>query len=46
MEDALAQQTILDIVRRVNQKTPPEYGEQVLRWMNVRTEGKADIDVH
>lgn len=34
MEEALAQQTILDIVRRVARKTPPEYGEQVLKWMN------------
>jgi Rrf2 family protein len=34
MEEALAQQTILDIVRRVARKKPPEYGEQVLKWMN------------
>lgn len=34
MEEALAQQTILDIVRRVARKTPPEYGEQVLKWVN------------
>ena len=34
MEEALAQQTILDIVRRVARKTPAEYGEQVLKWMN------------
>lgn len=40
MEEALAQQTILDIVRRVARKTPPAYGEQVLRWMNERQGGR------
>ncbi|MCP9340689.1 RrF2 family transcriptional regulator [Stutzerimonas xanthomarina] len=34
MEEALAQQTILDIVRRIARKTPPEYGEQVLKWIS------------
>ncbi|MOA37558.1 hypothetical protein D3C78_1591600 [compost metagenome] len=42
MEEALAQQTVLDIVRRVSRKTPPAYGEQVLRWMNDKRDGKVD----
>ncbi|BAN48400.1 Rrf2 family transcriptional regulator [Metapseudomonas resinovorans] len=40
MEEALAQQTVLDIVRRVSRKTPPAYGEQVLRWMSDKRDGK------
>lgn len=40
MEEALAQQTILDLVRRVARKTPTEYGEMVLRWMDERRDGK------
>ncbi|MDH4559735.1 Rrf2 family transcriptional regulator [Pseudomonas sp. BN411] len=43
MEEALAQQTILDLVRRVARKAPPEFGEQVLRWMNDRHEGKTEV---
>ena len=34
MEEALAQQTILDLVRRVGRIAPPEFGEEVLRWMD------------
>ena len=34
MEEALGQQTILDLVRRVGRIAPPEFGEEVLRWMD------------
>lgn len=43
MEEALAQQTVLDLVRRVSRKAPAEFGEQVLRWMNERHDGKAEV---
>lgn len=43
MEEALAQQTVLDLVRRVSRKAPPEFGEQVLRWMHDRQDGKVDV---
>ena len=36
MEEALAQQTILDIARKVGRKAPPEFGERVENWMNDR----------
>ncbi len=37
---ALAQQTILDLVRRVGRIAPPEFGEEVLRWMDASREGR------
>ena len=41
MEDALAQHTVLDLVRRVSRKTPAEFGEQVIRWMHERRDGRS-----
>ena len=40
MEEALGQQTILDLVRRVGRIAPPEFGEEVLRWMDASREGR------
>jgi Rrf2 family protein len=40
MEDALAQQTILDLARRFGRKAPAEFGVQVDTWMNDRREKK------
>lgn len=40
MEDALAQQTILDLARKVGRKAPAEFGGQVDNWMNDRREKK------
>jgi hypothetical protein len=40
MEDALAQQTILDIARKVGRKAPAEFNAQVDTWMNDRRERK------
>ena|SRR6218665_1161475 len=40
MEEALAQQTILDLVRGFGRKAPPEFGEQVLRWWDGERDGK------
>ncbi len=40
MEDALAQQTILDLARRFGRKAPAEFGGQVNDWMNERREKK------
>jgi Rrf2 family protein len=40
MEDALAQQTILDLARRVARKAPAEFGVQVNNWMSDRREKK------
>ncbi|MDO8402181.1 MULTISPECIES: Rrf2 family transcriptional regulator [Pseudomonas] len=40
MEDALAQQTILDLARRVGRKAPAEFGAQVDNWINDRRERK------
>jgi len=45
MEEALAQQTILDIARRVGRKAPPEFSAQVVDWMNDRRAGKAAGDI-
>jgi Rrf2 family protein len=36
MEDALAQQTILDLARRFGRKAPAEFGKQVNDWMGER----------
>lgn len=41
MEDALAQQTILDLARKVGRKAPVEFGVQVDNWMNDRREKKS-----
>jgi len=41
MEEALAQQTILDIARRFGRKAPPEFGVQVENWMNDRRDKKS-----
>jgi len=41
MEEALAQQTILDLGRRTARKAPPEFGAQVNGWLNERKENKA-----
>lgn len=40
MEEALAQQTVLDLVRRVGRKAPPTFNEEVIRWMDTRRDGK------
>jgi len=40
MEEALDQQTILDIARKVGRKAPAEFGEQLENWMNDRRERK------
>ncbi|MEN0105109.1 MAG: Rrf2 family transcriptional regulator [Pseudomonas sp.] len=41
MEEALAQQTVLDLARRFGRKAPPEFGEQVMRWWDNDRDGKA-----
>ncbi|MNE55834.1 hypothetical protein D3C80_1506970 [compost metagenome] len=41
MEEALAQQTILDIARKVGRKAPPEFGVEVENWMSDRREKKS-----
>lgn len=41
MEEALAQQTVLDLVRRVGRKAPPSFNEEVIRWMDTRRDGRA-----
>ncbi|QXQ20891.1 RrF2 family transcriptional regulator [Pseudomonas tolaasii] len=40
MEDALSQQTILDLARKVGRKSPPEFAAQVGGWINDRREKK------
>jgi hypothetical protein len=40
MEDALAQQTILDLARKVGRKAPAQFNTQVDNWMNDRREKK------
>jgi hypothetical protein len=40
MEDALAQQTILDLARKVGRKAPAQFNAQVDNWMNDRREKK------
>lgn len=40
MEEALAQQTILDIARKVGRKAPAEFNAQLNDWMNERREKK------
>ncbi|MHC8314788.1 RrF2 family transcriptional regulator [Pseudomonas sp. LB3P31] len=41
MEEALAQQTILDLARKVGRKAPVAFGEQVDTWLNDRREKKS-----
>ena len=41
MEDALAQQTLLDLARRVGRKAPAEFGAKVEDWINDRREKKS-----
>ena len=41
MEEALAQQTILDIARKVGRKAPASFTAQVDNWMNDRREKKS-----
>jgi Rrf2 family protein len=41
MEEALAQQTILDIARKFGRKAPPEFGAEVETWMNDRRDKKS-----
>lgn len=41
MEEALAQQTILDLGRRTGRKAPPEFGTQINGWLNERRDQKA-----
>ncbi|MBH3418008.1 Rrf2 family transcriptional regulator [Pseudomonas putida] len=45
MEEALAQQTILDLARRFGRKAPAEFGQQVNSWMGERREGKGGGDI-
>ncbi|WP_025111523.1 Rrf2 family transcriptional regulator [Pseudomonas sp. H1h] len=40
MEEALAQQTILDIARKVGRKAPAQFGQQVEDWIQDRREKK------
>jgi DNA-binding IscR family transcriptional regulator len=43
MEEALAQQTILDIARKVGRKAPKEFGQQVEDWIQDRREKKGNV---
>lgn len=45
MEEALAQQTILDLARRFGRKAPTEFGQQVNEWMGERRDGKRAGDI-
>ncbi|KJK15072.1 RrF2 family transcriptional regulator [Pseudomonas sp. NPDC087612] len=40
MEEALAQQTILDLSRRLGRKAPAEFSTQVVKWINERRDSK------
>lgn len=44
MEEALAQQTVLDLARRVGRKAPPGFNEEIVHWMDMRRDGKASPD--
>lgn len=54
MEEALAQQTILDLARKVSRKSPANFTTQVSQWINERREKKGttqtskdrDIPIH
>jgi Rrf2 family protein len=41
MDEALAQQTILDIARKFGRKAPPEFSAEVEIWMNDRRDKKS-----
>ncbi|MEX3777794.1 Rrf2 family transcriptional regulator [Pseudomonas sp. MYb118] len=41
MEEALAQQTILDLARRVGRKSPAEFNGKVEEWLNERRDKKS-----
>lgn len=41
MEEALAQQTILDLARKVGRKSPTDFTAQVGKWINDRREKKS-----
>jgi len=41
MEEALTQQTILDLARRFGRKAPAAFGQQVNEWMSERRDSKA-----
>ncbi|MFJ2711005.1 RrF2 family transcriptional regulator [Pseudomonas sp. NPDC087346] len=43
MEEALAQQTILDIARKVGRKAPAEFGAKLEDWMQDRREKKGNV---
>lgn len=43
MEEALAQQTILDIARKVGRKAPKEFGQRVEDWIQDRRERKGNV---
>ena len=45
MEEALAQQTVLDLARRVGRKAPAGFGAQVDDWMGGRRETTAAGDI-
>lgn len=45
MEEALAQQTVLDLARRVGRKAPAGFGTQVDDWMGGRREKKCAGDI-
>ena len=45
MEDALAQQTILDLARKVGRKAPSEFSAQVDNWMSDRRDKKSAAPV-
>ncbi|WP_449432604.1 RrF2 family transcriptional regulator [Pseudomonas putida] len=40
MEEALAQQTIIDLAQRFGRKAPAAFGEQVDEWLSERRDGK------
>jgi len=44
MEEALAQQTVLDLARSVGRKAPPTFNEEVIRWLGARRDGRAGMD--
>ncbi|MFK3795505.1 RrF2 family transcriptional regulator [Pseudomonas sp. NPDC088444] len=41
MEEALEQQTILDLARRTGRKAPPEFANQINGWLSDRKENRA-----
>lgn len=46
MEEALAQQTILDIARKVGRKAPAEFTAKVDNWLSDRREKKGAVGGH